>query len=270
MLNMMLCMAIWSLGQYSQPNQSPAREACVGDAFCDEWNRILSGMNEHFLSLKYAQYASHTNFWFSNLTLSHTRSNFIYTQYDFNGQPVYHEYYAILAESTNTAADNAVIQKMAQIMQSCSMPGYVKKPGQGLGMFTDDPDEEARYLQTHVWSNATSGGEISLKTFFDVTIQQQRVALIFKTPHRTDFLPARSTPSAQLVKVTFVNRLSDAIQGYWLDMEGREVYYFSVKTNEQMVMDTYAGHVWRLKSAASQKLLKTIVVDRNTSLVELK
>lgn len=237
---------------------------------CVEINRILAGLKDNFSALKGNPLASTNNYWHSTLTLSNTRSNFIYTQFNYKGEPIYHEYYAILGESGSTEENNMAIENMAQLMSPCVLTGFTKKAAGGLGQFSDDPEFEKSLPKSYAWENATDKTGIDLKSYYDTTTKKYRIAAIFKTPHKASVLPVKSTPGTTASKLTVINRLNETVEGHWLDFEGKEVYYFTLKSNEQIVTDSYIGHVWRIKSATSNNILNTIVMDNSSKTLELK
>lgn len=237
---------------------------------CDEINQILAGMKVNFNNMKGSQLGSTNNYWHSTLTLSNTKSNFIYTQFNYKGEPLYHEYYAIIAESGTSDENNVVIEKMAQFMAPCALTGFTKKAAGGLGQFSDDPEFEKSLPKSYTWVNSADKSQIDIKSFYDTATKKYRVAAIFKTPHHSSVLPSSSTPGTTASKLTVINRSNEDIEGYWLDFEGKEVYYFKLKSNEQVMMDSYIGHVWRIKSAASKTNLKTILVENSNQTLDLK
>lgn len=243
---------------------------CPEITICDEINQILSGMKVNFNNLKGSLITSTNNYWHSTLTLSNTKSNFIYTQFNYKGEPLYHEYYAIIAESGTSEENNAVIEKMAQFMVPCVLTGFTKKAEGGLGQFSDDPEFEKSLPKSYAWVNTADKSTIDLKSFYDTATKKYRVAAIFKTPHNNTVLPTKSTPGTTASKLTVINYFKTEVTGYWLDFEGKEVFYFNLKPNEQIITDSYIGHVWRIKSVANNDILKTVVIENEGVLVELK
>ena len=240
------------------------------ETICDEVNHILSGMKDNFNALKGNLIVSTNNYWHSTLTLSNTKSNFIYTQFNYKGEPLYHEYYAIIAESGTADENNVVIEKMAQFMAPCALTGFTKKAAGGLGQFSDDPEFEKSLPKSYTWVNNSDRSTIDLKSFYDTATKKYRVAAIFKTPNNASVLPVKSAPGTTASKLTVINRSNEEIEGYWLDFEGKEVYYFNLKSNEQVMMDSYIGHVWRFKSATSKTNLKTILVENSNQILDFK
>ena len=243
---------------------------CPEIVICDEINQILSGMKVNFNNLKGSQLGSTNNYWHSTLTLSNTKSNFIYSQFNYKGEPLYHEYYAIIAESGTADENNVVIEKMAQFMAPCVLTGFTKKAEGGLGQFSDDPEFEKSLPKSYAWVNNSDRSTIDLKSFYDTATKKYRVAAIFKTPNITSVLPVKSAPGTTASKLTVINRSNEEIEGYWLDFEGKEVYYFNLKSNEQVMMDSFIGHVWRFKSAISKTNLKTILVENSNQTLDFK
>jgi len=58
-----------------------------------------------------------------------------------------------------------------------------------------------------------------------------------------------STGSRNETAIVFVNRSKSEISFFWVDFEGKEVYYGSVGADAEVKQRTYAGHVWLVKEA---------------------
>jgi hypothetical protein len=54
--------------------------------------------------------------------------------------------------------------------------------------------------------------------------------------------------------VRFENRTSTLAQGYWIDPDGKEQFYFELPSNTAYVQPTYAGHPWIIKDVAGHCL----------------
>ena len=240
-------------------------------AFCDELGQILAGMKDNFNALKGTNMGTRTNFWNSKLNLSNTRSNYIFTQFDFKGQPLTNEYYAVISEETNPALQNTAIDNLARYLDGCSLSGYTKTAKQtGLSQFSDDPELEKNAGKKITWTNVASKTSIELSAYYDVVTQKHRVAAIFKAPYNPLVLPTKSDRSTTTAKFTIVNLLAEEANGYWLDFDGKEVYYFNLKHKQQVTMDSYIGHVWRIRSVSNKNILKTSVVRNAVETLELK
>ncbi len=243
----------------------------VSKAFCDELRPVLSGLKDNFTNLKGNAMGSRTNFWHSTLTLSNTSNNYIFTQFDFNGKAFSNEYYAVLSEKTTPVEQNVAIDQFAKLLDQCPLPGYTKTvKTTGLSQFSDDPALEKNAGKVIKWTNATDKTEIELSGYFDVVTQRHRVAAKFKAPYNHAVIPSKSARSTTAAKFTVINSLQEEVLGYWLDFDGKEVYYFSLKPKFQIVMDSYTGHVWRFRSASSKNIVKNTLIGNAATTLELK
>ncbi|WP_169315646.1 hypothetical protein [Haliscomenobacter hydrossis] len=48
------------------------------------------------------------------------------------------------------------------------------------------------------------------------------------------------------------------------------MYYFNLKPKQPVTLDSYIGHVWRLRSVNNKNVLKTSVVRNALETLELK
>lgn len=231
------------------------------DVFCDELRQILAGIPDNFNALKEDNMPGYTNFWNPTLTLSNTQSNYIYTQYREKGQPLSNTYYAIISDEKTPALQNAAIEKIVGLIDGCRLSGYTKTvESTGVSQFSDDPVLEKNAPKKITWTHTRNRSTLTLTAYYDVLTQKDRVALMIKAPYRFSAIPTASRQSSTASWFSITNASWQAIDGYWLDFTGTEVYHFTLQPGQQTCMNSYAGHVWRFKSAKTKAVITSTVV----------
>lgn len=265
---LLLLLPFHFLNKEQQPPANPIAKPEI--AFCDELAKILSGMNDNFNALKGNETGNRVKYWNSKITLPNTTSNYILTDYDFNGRPITSSYYAVLGGDVSSDEQKRLIKNFAQYIETCTLPGYTRKVDEGIMQFTDDPELTASAMQSIHWINKATNTEIALTYYYDVINSNDKVGVIFKAPYKAGAEAQKSGSSTTPSKFTIKNFLTEEIMGYWVDFNGKEVYYFSLKPNQQVTMDSYTGHIWRFKSAKSNTVLKTTTLWKGVEILELK
>lgn len=72
----------------------------------------------------------------------------------------------------------------------------------------------------------------------------------------------KSTAGPEPVEIMIKNYLAAPIQVYWLNFEGRRVFYFALGPKQYYVQKTYQGHVWVLTSKSGD-CLQIVKADKN-------
>jgi hypothetical protein len=265
---LLLLMPFSLLNKVQQPIIHPITKPEV--AFCDELAKILSGMNDNFNALKGNEMGHKIKYWNSNITLPNTTSNYIMTNYDFSGKPLTNIYYAVLGGDVSKDEKQRLIKHFAQYMDNCTLPGFTRKVDEGILQFTDDPALTADAAQSIHWVNKAANMEIALTYYYDVINNNDKVGVVFKAPYKAGAEAQKSGRSNTASKFTIKNFLTEEIMGYWVDFDGKEVYYFSLKPNQQVTMDSYTSHIWRFKSAKSNAIIKTATLGKAVEMLELK
>jgi dipeptidyl-peptidase-4 len=62
-------------------------------------------------------------------------------------------------------------------------------------------------------------------------------------------VPRRSMSSGDDTTISFVNRLGQSVEIYWLDLRGERVRYASLEAGQRRDQHTFAGHVWEAVQA---------------------
>ena len=65
---------------------------------------------------------------------------------------------------------------------------------------------------------------------------------------------AKSQDGSTDTAIIFVNVTASEISFYWVDYNGKEVYYGAVAPNDFFTQSTYRGHVWSVKDASGKPL----------------
>jgi hypothetical protein len=256
------------LNKEPQPSAIPI--TIMETNFCDELAKILSGMNDNYKALKGNQAGNKIKYWNANITLPHTSSNYIMTSYDFNGKPVTNTYYAVLGGKVSKEEKKRLISDFAKFMDKCTLPGYTKKVDEGIMQFTDDPVKTAGAMQSIHWVNKATRAEIAITYYYDVINANDKVGVVFTSPYKVVTETLKSGNSTTPSKFTIKNLRNEEVKGYWVDFDGKEVYYFSLKPNQQVTMDSYTKHIWRIKSAGGNNIIKTVNLGKEVEILELK
>jgi hypothetical protein len=238
--------------------------------FCNELAQILSGMNDNYKTLKGNQAGNKIKYHNSKITLPNTSSNYIMTSYDFNGKPVTNTYYAVLGGKVSKEEQKRLIGNITGFMDKCPLPGFTKKVDEGIMQFTDDPEQTAGATQSIHWINKADNKEIALTYYYDVIHSTDKVGVVFKSPYQAVEETQKSASSHIPSKFTIINLRNEAVQGFWVDFEGKEVNYFNLKPKEQIIMDSYTNHIWRIKSAVTNNIIKTVTLVKGVEVLELK
>lgn len=88
-----------------------------------------------------------------------------------------------------------------------------------------------------------------------IDIEPLRVAA---TPH------LRSVQGNVAIDIWFENRLPTTVVVYWIDYEGKEVFYKELAPGQEYKQPTYVTHPWRIRQKNNRLVLKTIVAERST------
>jgi hypothetical protein len=61
----------------------------------------------------------------------------------------------------------------------------------------------------------------------------------------------RSSEGSTPTEITFVNRSGRAIRTYWLNYQGKRVYYAEIQPGKSLTQQTYFSHPWVITGSAS-------------------
>ena len=61
----------------------------------------------------------------------------------------------------------------------------------------------------------------------------------------------RSTEGSTATEITFVNHSARAIRTYWLNYQGKRVYYAEIQPGGSLKQQTYFSHPWVITGSAS-------------------
>jgi hypothetical protein len=61
----------------------------------------------------------------------------------------------------------------------------------------------------------------------------------------------RSTEGSTPAEITFVNHSARAIRTYWLNYQGKRVYYAEIQPGKRLAQQTYFSHPWVITGSAS-------------------
>ena len=59
--------------------------------------------------------------------------------------------------------------------------------------------------------------------------------------------------------VTFLNRTDQAVELYWIGLDGAPQRWSSISPNSFANVDTYVGHLWSVKTPGGVELLRYVV-----------
>ncbi len=62
------------------------------------------------------------------------------------------------------------------------------------------------------------------------------------------------------VTISVKNNLSESVYVYWIDYNGKEVFYFDLEPKQEKEQETYASHVWIVKTSKGFQQIKEFVV----------
>jgi len=98
---------------------------------------------------------------------------------------------------------------------------------------------------------------IGIGFYYNLFPVQQSVA-ITATRSVQDNGQTTSQTSFKAVNVTFVNKTAQPVKLYWIDFDGGEVYNSSIAPSSSANVDTYAGHLWVVKTDSGVELLRYV------------
>jgi hypothetical protein len=84
---------------------------------------------------------------------------------------------------------------------------------------------------------------------------------IAATPSLHDSGQTRSAYSSRNVNVTFRNKTTEPVELYWIDFDGAAERRASIFPAGFANVDTYAGHLWVVRTKGGADLLKYVVKD---------
>jgi len=70
-------------------------------------------------------------------------------------------------------------------------------------------------------------------------------------------------------RVIIINQRSEPVDGYWIDYQGEEKYYFTIDPGQSLSQSSYVSHVWRVKNKAKQTL-KTFTCNHPKQTIKIK
>jgi len=74
---------------------------------------------------------------------------------------------------------------------------------------------------------------------------------------KTSSLPVRirkTSKTGEPSALTFVNRLDEDVDLYWIDREGRHIRYGGIRAGAEREQSTYEGHIWLITSRSGEHL----------------
>ncbi len=78
----------------------------------------------------------------------------------------------------------------------------------------------------------------------------------------------RSEDSSRPMSITFYNATKEDAAVYWLDYEGKEIFYFLLQPEETRTCTTYVSHPWRIRDASNRLLQECLATeDAQTSII---
>jgi hypothetical protein len=83
------------------------------------------------------------------------------------------------------------------------------------------------------------------------------------TKHATPDQETCSIASRTEVTVTIINNTAQSVNLLWVDFECKEVQYAVIPPNQSVVQPTYTGHIWRIRDARSNQVLKEFTATKN-------
>ena len=100
-------------------------------------------------------------------------------------------------------------------------------------------------------------------------LQTYSLTAVTNTAATETRLPANRTPRPSLntgaeTEITFVNRLTEDVEIFWSDPEGKRQPYGTVHAGDSRVQHTFTGHVW-LACSTKGEVLAVFEADQNTS-----
>lgn len=105
------------------------------------------------------------------------------------------------------------------------------------------------------------------QTFLDIITQQPATAN--REPTAVD-CALRSRASRKLVSLSFHNNAERTVDVYWLDFDGNEVYYFSVRPHRAIDQQTYVTHPWCIRDTETKEAVLAVTAADQTATVEIK
>lgn len=75
----------------------------------------------------------------------------------------------------------------------------------------------------------------------------------------------RSKEATQRAEILFKNTLTEKIRVYWIDYQGKEVFYRELDPGQSYRQPTYVSHPWRIRAARDGRLVATLIADGKTT-----
>jgi len=90
--------------------------------------------------------------------------------------------------------------------------------------------------------------------------------LFFKRPMPPSTPSLRSTQASTSIKITFQNTTTETVHAYWIDYQGKEVFYFNLGPAESHVQQTYITHPWRIKDD-NERVLNEFIAQKDSDVI---
>ncbi len=71
----------------------------------------------------------------------------------------------------------------------------------------------------------------------------------------------RSEDGLQSMSITFYNAAKEDAAVYWLNYEGKEIFYFLLQPEETRACATYVSHPWRIRDTSNRLLQECIATE---------
>lgn len=82
--------------------------------------------------------------------------------------------------------------------------------------------------------------------------------------HPTDAVPTMcSLNDAASAQITFINNCTVSVKQEWVDYACAEMEYATIAPGQSWVQPTYVTHPWRIRDAATNRLLKEVPAPTN-------
>ena len=79
----------------------------------------------------------------------------------------------------------------------------------------------------------------------------------------------KSVAGTDPVDITFKNNSKENINVFWVDYDGQEVFYGALEPEAEHKQSTFVTHLWRIKLAENDHLIKAIIADSDERVLEI-
>ena len=129
------------------------------------------------------------------------------------------------------------------------------------------PIEELKFNESGSEVQFTSGGKrwkCDLRSYEVRQVPKDEQTVSSLRPHAELHSSIRSSNETS---ITFINRMKDVVDVYWVDYESQRRHYAKIEVDGQHEQHTYTGHVWLVTDKAEKRLAVFVATEEAGSAV---